>query len=126
MSFTLADQGAMNNELIANVWNWKPTLEIIRSFNVIDDSQIRQMQVNASGSVIDEDIARELGALVRERFLAKMQPGQRVRLDLSVTDERDDGTFHRGADEAKNYGATYEFLQDFCDFCAGSKGFRVF
>ena len=128
MSFTFIDSGSPNNEIHTNVWNWKPTLEIIRDLDVIGEMRARQLQYNATGFTVSGDEAALLGNGIRTRYLAKMKPGNRVRTDLSITDEPDDGTLYRGDDSEswKNYGATYAWLEEFADFCLKCKGFQIF
>lgn len=126
MSFTFIDSGSPNNEVRTNVWNWKPTLEIIKDLDVISEQGVRQMQYNATGFTVSPDDALAIGAGIRGKYLSKMQPKQRVRTDLSITDEVDDGTLHSGEESWKNYGATYNWLEEFADFCSRSKGFQIF
>jgi hypothetical protein len=128
MSFTFTDSGSPNNEVRTNVWNWKPTLEIIRDLNVIGEMGVRQLKYNATGYTFTEEEAQALGAGIRAQYVAKMTPKQRVRTDLSITDDVDDGTLYSGDDSEswKNYGATYNWLEEFADFCLKSKGFQIY
>ena len=127
MSFTLMDLGSENFELSANVWTWKPTLEIIKSLNILSDGKLRQMEYNATGVKIELADAHEIGEKIRDKFLPQLEPNKRIFMDLSVTESRDDGTLYRDQDEQwKNYSASYEWLKDFSEFCLKSKGFQVF
>lgn len=128
MSFTITDTGSPNNEVRTSVWNWKPTLEIIRDIGAVDEPRLKQMQYNATGTSVSQDEAQMIGAGVRGKYLSKLAPNQRIRLDLSITDEPDDGTFYSGDDKEawKNYGATYAWLEEFAAFCLNCKGFQVF
>ena len=127
MSFTLMDMGAESFEFRVNVWNWKPTLEIIKSFDIIDEGKLRQMSYNATGAKFSLEEAREIGERIRDEFLPKLEPNKRIFSDLSVTDAPDDGTLYRDEDEQwKNYSTNYNLLKDFADFCLQSKGFQVF
>ena len=128
MSFTFIDSGSANNEIRTNVWNWKPTLEIIRDLDVIGEQAVRQMQYNATGFKVSQDEAELLGNAIRSKYLAKMTPKHRVRMDLSITDEPDDGTLYRGDDSQawKNYGAQYDWLEEFSKFCLECKGFQIY
>lgn len=127
MSFTLIDLGSENFEMTANVWSWKPALEIIKSLDILSDGKLRQMEYNATGVKITMEEARELGAKISEQFLPKLEPDKRMFMDLSTTDTKDDGTFHRDEDEQwKNYSVSYEWLKEFSEFCLRSKGFQVF
>jgi hypothetical protein len=127
MSFTLMDMGAESFELNANVWNWKATLEVIRSLDIVSESALRQMTYNATGVKISMDEAHEIGSRIRDEVLPKLAPDKRIFADLSITDAPDDMTLHRDSDEQwKNYSVSYDWLKDFVDFCLKSKGFQVF
>jgi len=127
MSFTLLDLGAESFEFRANIWNWKPTLEIIKSFDIIDEGKLRQMSYNATGARFSDEEARTIGTKIRDEILPKLEPNKRMFADLSVTDATDDGTLYKDGDEQwKNYSASYDWLKDFSEFCLKSKGFQVF
>jgi hypothetical protein len=114
-------------ELSANVWTWKPTLEIIKSFNILSDGKLRQMEYNATGVKIEKEEAHEIGDNIRDKILPKLEPNKRMFADLSITAAPDDRTLYRDQDEQwKNYSASYEWLKDFSEFCLKSKGFQVF
>jgi hypothetical protein len=127
MSFTLLDLGAENFEFNANVWNWKTTLEIIKSFDIVSEGKIKQMNYNATGVKIEREDAHLIGEKIRDEILPKLSPNKRIFMDLSVTDAPDDGTLYKDEDEQwKNYSANHDWLKDFSDFCLKSKGFQVF
>jgi hypothetical protein len=127
MSFTLTDLGSENFEFNANVWNWKAALELIRSFDIIEDGAMRQMNYNATGVKLSMEQAHEIGRRIRDEVLPKLAPNKRMYADLSITDAPDDMTLHRDGDEQwKNYSVTHDWLQDFADFCLNSKGFQIF
>ena len=127
MSFTLMDQSSENFEFQANVWHWKTALEIIKSFDILSESKIKQMSYNATGVKLEKDEAHIIGEKIRDEILPKLEPNKRIFADLSITDAPDDGTLYRDGDEQwKNYSASYEWLKDLSDFCLRSKGFQVF
>ena len=127
MSFTLIDLGSENFELSSNVWSWKPTLEIIKSLDILSDGKIRQMEYAATGVKIELEDAHDIGRKIQATILPKLEPNKRMFMDLSITDAPDDGTIYRDDDEKwKNYSASYEWLKEFSDFCLKSKGFQVF
>lgn len=127
MSFTLHDMGEENYEFNANVWNWKATLEVIKSLDILSDGQLRQMAYNATGVKIEVEDAHEIGKKITEVFLPKLEPNKRIFADLSITDAPDDMQLHRDDDEQwKNYSTSHETLKEFADFCLKSKGFQVF
>ena len=57
MSFTLHDMGEENYEFTANVWNWKATLEVIKSLDILSEGKLRQMGYNATGVKVEVDDA---------------------------------------------------------------------
>jgi hypothetical protein len=121
------DLGAEGFEFRANVWNWKPTLEIIKSFDILSEGTIRQMNYNATGVKLEKDDAHLVGKKIQEELLPKLEPNKRIFADLSITDAPDDGTLYKDEDEQwKNYSVNYEWLKDFSEFCLKSKGFQVF
>jgi len=127
MSFTLLDNGAENFEFRANVWNWKTVIEIIKDFDVLSESKIKQMNYNATGVKLNTNEAHLIGDKIRNEILPKLEPNKRIFADLSITDAPDDGTLYRDEDEQwKNYSADYDWLKDFSEFCLKSKGFQVF
>lgn len=127
MSFTLMDSGSESFELRANVWSWKPTIEIIKSFDVLSDGKLRQMEYNGTGVKLDKEEAHLIGEKIRDKILPQLEPNKRMFMDLTVTDKPDDGTLHKDADDQwKNYSASYDFLKEFSEFCLNSKGFQIY
>jgi hypothetical protein len=127
MSFTLMDLSTENFEFRANVWNWKTALEIIKSFDILSDGKIRQMEYNATGVKLEKEEAHLIGEKIRDEILPRLEPNKRIFSDLSITDAPDDGTLYKDEDEQwKNYSASRDWLKDLSDFCLQSKGFQVF
>lgn len=127
MSFTLVGLGSENFEFRANVWSWKPALEIIKSFDVLSEATIRQMAYNATGTKLSKEEAHEIGSKIQELILPKLVPNKRIFTDMTITDQPDDGTIYKDSDENwKNYSASYDWLKEFSDFCLNSKGFQIF
>ena len=127
MSFTLMDSGAEGFEFRANVWNWKTVLEIIKSFDIISEANLRQINYNATGVKIEKEEAHAIGERIRSELLPKLEPNKRIFSDLSITDAPDDGTLYHDDDEKwKNFSASYDWLKEFSEFCLKSKGFQVF
>lgn len=127
MSFTLIDMGSENFEILANVWQWKAALEVIKSLDVIGDGAIRQMAYAGTGVKVSLEDAHELGERIRSRILPRLEPNKRIFADLTITDAPDDKTLYRDGDEQwKNYSVSHEWLSEFAEFCLRSKGFQVF
>ena len=119
--------GSENFEFSANVWNWKAVLEVIKDLDIISESKVRQMGYNAMGTKIDLEEAHLIGEALRDEILPKLTPNKRIYADLSITDEPDDMTLFKDADEMwKNYSVGHDWIRDFAEFCLRSKGFQVF
>ncbi len=127
MSFTLMDSSSENFEFHANVWNWKTALEIIKSFDILSESKVRQMTYNATGVKLEKDEAHLIGEKIRDEILPKLEPNKRIFSDLSITDTPDDKTLYRDEDEQwKNYSASHDWLKELSEFCLKTKGFQVY
>ncbi|MEZ5426761.1 MAG: hypothetical protein R2747_10875 [Pyrinomonadaceae bacterium] len=127
MSFTLLDLSSEKFEFRASVWHWKTALELIKSFDILSESDLRQMNYNATGVKLDKEDAHTIGEKIRDDILPQLKPNKRIFADLTITEEPDDGTLYRDDDEQwKNYSADYQWLKEFSEFCLKSKGFQVY
>jgi hypothetical protein len=128
MSFILIP--AHGEDVKVNAWNWRPTLLLLRDANLIDDSDYELMGSNGCGSRVDAETSVRVADFL-ERKLQSMQPGQRIRGDLSLTNKPKKLIFFtpgmkvEDVDAKEAYSATYEWLVMFRDFCRASAGFRV-
>ncbi len=125
MGFTIIDLEDQQKGLSVNFWNWRPTVELVRTLGVVDAERIELMHEQCLGVIITEAEARQIARGLQQGVLAGLEAGDRVRLDLSTTSDADDGTLHRDADSDKNYHATREWLTKFAQFCNECRGFRV-
>ncbi len=117
--------GEENYEFNANVWNWKATLEVIKSLDLLSDGQLRQMAYNATGVKVEVEDAHAIGQKITDKILPKLEPNKRIFADLTITDAPDDMQLHRDDDEQwKNYSTSHETLKEFADFCLKSKGLK--
>jgi len=114
MSFTLMDMGSEGFEFHANVWNWKTALEIIRSFDILSESVLKQMNYNATGVKISLDQAHEIGTRLQKEILPKLEPGKRIFADLSITDAPDDMTLHRDSEAMEKLQRNARLAQRLC------------
>ncbi len=127
MSFTLMDKSSENFEFRSNLWNWKATLEVIKSLDLISEGKIREMSSNATGVSVSDEEAKLIGETIREQILPTLEPNKRIYSNLSISDKPDDGVIYKDKDEEwKNYSADYNFLNEFSEFCLKSKGFQVY
>lgn len=109
-------------DVCVNAWNWRPTLELLRAAQVLEEEKLDLMGANLYTEVSAEEaqgIARFL-----DTYLPGLEPDSRVLYDLTVTREQDTGEIYRD-DLTKNYSATASWLTRFRDFCRTSAGFNV-
>lgn len=124
MRFELVNLADQSTAVRVNLWNWQPTVELIRHLGMIDDDRLKKMRSNACHVRVSAEEAHAIGEKLRREVCARMQPGQRVTHDLRIMSESDGGEFEWENPES-NYCATYEWLQKFVDFCRISQGFEV-
>jgi hypothetical protein len=124
MGVILTDLGDATHDLSMNWWNWRPTLELIRSFNLIDEERLERMSFSCGGGHATEQEAHEIAKRIREGWLSRMSSGERLKLDVTTTEEPDDFKMHFDEVE-KNYSAHRSSLEGFVEFCMASNGFRV-
>ena len=117
-------------DVMINAWNWRPTLEFLRSENVITDQDCELLALNGCGSCVDADLACRMAAAIESK-LSTMKPGDRIRADLTVTDAPKipqvfaPDSKPEDIDVVNLYSATYDWLVKFKDFCRSSGGFKV-
>lgn len=126
MSVILVDLGNEEHDEQVNWWNWRPTIELIRSFAVIDDERLEMMGCNGSGVQVSEAEARSIGIRMEREILPNLKSKDRILLDLSVTAEPKDFRLHKDEDWVKNYSATHDWLARFAGFCKTCCGFKVY
>jgi hypothetical protein len=105
--------------LVADGWQWRPTLELMRAASIAGDildwmpGESEVCRVNATTA---DFIARAV-----HRKLTQMKPGQRMLADLSVFDcSYVAGSLSDGRDSA-----SYTWLLRFGSFCRRSGGFEI-
>ncbi len=125
MGFHLVDLGNDEHYVAVNFWNWRPTLELIRSFNIIDDGRLELMGTQCVGAEVTKLEATAIAHRLETDVLPSLPDDGRVLLDSSVTTEPDDGTFYHDDEVEKNYSASRKWLLKFAEFCQLSDGFSV-
>lgn len=125
MGVSIDDLRDRNRSVRCNWWNWRPTVELIRSLRLFDDHRL-DMLSDGFGELTEAE-AKQLAEGLERHVLPGLRPGQRVLLNGIVTEMPDDGTFYRDiAEQHKNYSAHYEWLVKFTEFCKESGGLYVF
>jgi hypothetical protein len=128
MAFILTPKSG--EEIVINAWNWRPTLELLRSAKLIDDDLLERMGTHGREAQVDAPTACRIADFIETRLRA-MKPEQRVLYDLTITDRPKKpliitpDTRTDQIDEIDVYSASYEWLVKFCDFSRTSGGFDV-
>jgi hypothetical protein len=119
MSWTL--ESPEGGRLDVNAWNWRPTLSLLESAEVLDAETAALLGVNGYVPVTGREAGRIADFL--DAYLEGLPGDGRVRLDGGVTTEPDTYELHR--DElGRNYAAGAGWLRAFRDFCrAAPHGF---
>lgn len=126
MGVSLIDLGDKTHTLYANWWTWRPTIELMRRLQLLDDQRLEMMVYNATGVEVTAEEAHRIARTVHTDVLPHLTGDDRVYLDGSVTAEPDDGTLYTDARVRwKNYSVHHDWLQTFTHFCLRSQGFEV-
>lgn len=114
MSITLED--AQGQRVDVNAWNWGVLHYAVACAKppVFEDEEFLEV-LRFGGVTLAQEQADDFWEYLSEVVLPLLKPGQRMLLDFSVTDEPDDGTFHRD-DLEKNYSLRYEVLLSVVQF----------
>ena len=124
MGVDIDDLHDRGHSIHANWWQWRPTVELIRSLGLFDNERLDRLS-NGFGEFTAAE-ARQLATAIEEQVLPAIQPGEQVLLDGVVTATVDDGAFHRDPEEQRrNFSADYSWLQRFVMFCKESGGLYV-
>ena len=118
MSFILVPHRGEDVQI--NGWNWRPTLQLLRTKGVLDDGMYERMSYQGCGGEADAELAARMADVVESK-LAEMRPGERMLADLGVTAKLKSGEIF--AEDV--YSAMYDWLVRFRDFCRRCGGFRV-
>lgn len=108
MSFTLQD--AKDDDFRLNAWNWGVLHHLVVRAAILPDQVWEPARYNA-GAELDTEQIGVLADFLEQSLLPRLQPGERMYHDGSVTDEPDDGTFYREEGEMwKNYSLHHSVL----------------
>lgn len=117
-------------DLQVNAWEWRPTLELLRATNVINEDDYERMGAQGCGGKVDAELATRITGVVAHK-LANMNPGERLLADLSLSAEHKKLVVFApnsrvdDIDVVNLYSARYEWLETFVEFCRNSGGFEV-
>ena len=124
MGVHIHDLSDPNRSIRANWWQWRPTVELIKSFDLFDEERMDVLS-NGFGEFSADETQTIISRL--EAFISShLMPGDRLLLDGRVTSVPDDGTFYRTPSEQhQNYSADYVWLVNFVAFCKQCEGIYV-
>jgi hypothetical protein len=105
-----------DQDLKINVWNWGVLHHLVSCGDIFSEEFWEPKRHNCGGELDADQIATLVGFLESD-VLPRLQPGQRMFHDGSVTDEPDDGTFYRDEEEMwRNYSLHYSMLVKVIEF----------
>ena len=114
MSFSLED--AKEAEYRVNSWNWGVVHHLVGRAKILPDEDWEPARYNAGAEYCAEEIGL-VANFLEGVILPKLQPGQRMYFDGSVTDEPDDGTFYREENEMwRNYSLHHSVLVEIIEY----------
>ncbi len=125
MGFCLTDLVDENRNVFVNFWNWRPTVELIGSFEILDEERLDLIGQQCLGAKISKEEAFQIGTRIRAQILPNLTDDQRILLDLTSTTEPNDRKFHQGNDWHKNYATSKKWLEQFSEFCLTCEGFSI-
>lgn len=124
MGVDIDDLRDRSRSIHTNWWQWRPTVELIRSLGLFDDERL-DVVVEGIGEFNQEETHR-IAELLELNVLPRVQANEQVLIDGSVTDVPDDGTFHREQEQQhRNYRANRDWLVEFIAFCKSSNGIYI-
>ena len=102
---------------------------LLREVNALSNEDYERMGAHGCGGIVDKAKAEQIADVVTQK-LRSMKPGERMRANLSVTNEtKRPAVISTNAidniDVDELYSATYEWLEVFVQFCRTSGGFKV-
>jgi hypothetical protein len=109
-----------SGDLKVSAWTWGPIHELVASAGILPADLWEMTRYNCSAELDQQQVAT-LADFLQARILVSLGDGERLLADGTVTDEPDDGTFHRD-DLAKNYSVRREMLLRIIDFLRAAKG----
>ena len=121
MGFHLIDPDDRSNILFINFWNWRTIVEAARRLEVVDDATAERMHLQCTSFQLSPAQALDLAMAIEDYLLPSLEEDDRVLLDGTITDEADDGTFHK-VDVEKNYSTNAKVLRAVMEFCRSTQG----
>lgn len=94
-----------------NWWNWRTTVEIIRSSEIIDNERCNILSDGFGELTISE--CRQISQFIKQNIIPKLSSEDRIKLNLTVTDEPDDGRIYGEGEWEENYSTSLIWLEKF-------------
>jgi len=120
VGFILWDEAG--HDIHVNAWNWGALHWAVgRAEPPVFEAQVWEpLRYNLGASLSELQVA-ELRQYLEGALLPRISAGCRMKIDLSVTDQPDDGTFHREKLE-ENYSLHHQVLVNVIAFLKEAKG----
>ena len=124
MSIVLASSDGRT--LAVNAWNWGVLHHLVASAVVLPDP-VWEPKRSGGGGDLDADQVAALAAFLADTVLPRLDDGERMFFDGTITDVPDDGTFYRDEAEMwKNYSLRRDVLVGVIEFLRRAGGAVAF
>lgn len=117
MSISLS---SANGSLKVSAWTWGPLHELVADAKILPEDQWETTRYNCS-TELDQQQVEILANFLELQVLPRLDPGERLLSNGTVTDIPDDGTFHRD-NLSMNYSVRREMLVHIIDFLRAAPG----
>ena len=125
MGISLIDAADDSHVFKVNYWHWRTIVEIILKLKVLPNGRVEFLNAPFSGH-LSYDEAHQVAQALRGNMLESLKLGERIYMNGKHTMAPDDGTIHTEPDKQHlNYSISHEELEEFANYCAECKGFRV-
>lgn len=124
MGFHLKDPDDDSNLMFINFWHWRTIVEAVRRAAVFDAATIDRMHQQCTMFQLSRDQSQVMVQVIEDQLMPQLEENERLLLDGSVTEEEDDGTFHK-VELERNYSTNLEVLRNVVAFCRSTRGIVI-
>jgi hypothetical protein len=108
MGVFVEDLRGGDNKLSCQWWQWRPTVQLLKSFNLIEHERL-DLLLQGVGELAEEE-AHQIAAIFERNVLPKLTAGNQPPVDPANA----------------AYIPARQWLKTFTEFCRHSAGIRVF
>ena len=124
MGITLSARDRTVAPFFVSFWHWGAIVEAVRRLDIVPSQVVDGLREPFTGSGLTEKQAHNVASAITRELLPNLHADARLLLDGTITEDPDDGTFHR-IDVEKNYSTSRKVLDEFAAFCRACAGFDV-